>query len=221
MSAKSEIMQRIRTALEDVPDIPAVDDAPVPWEFGRAVDLSAAGEILDVFVERVEDYHATVVRCPAADLPVAIADGLRATGATSAVVPEGLNPDWLSAADGVQFTVETMPHLSPHELNRIDAVVTASAVGVAETGTIVLDHSAEQGRRALTLVPDRHIVVIGADQVVSGVPEAVALLRPAVEAGRPLTWISGPSATSDIELSRVEGVHGPRHLFVILVQERP
>jgi len=123
------------------------------------------------------------------------------------------------AADDMVFTMEAGELLSPQELNRIDAVVTAAAVGVAETGTIVLDHSPDQGRRALSLVPDRHICVLRADQVVSGVPEAVALLRPAVEAGQPLTWISGGSATSDIELTRVEGVHGPRQLYVILVQE--
>lgn len=219
MSAKSEIMERIRSALVDVPDVPAVDDVPVPWEFGQEVDLSAHGELLDVFVERVEDYRAAVARCLPQDLPTAIAEGLRATGATSAVVPAGVDPDWMAAADDVHFTVEDGTPLSADQLNVLDAVITAASVGIAETGTIVLDHSPDQGRRALTLVPDRHVLVIRADQVVSGVPEAVARLRPAVEAGQPLTWISGPSATSDIELSRVEGVHGPRQLYVILVEE--
>ncbi len=219
MSAKSEIMERIRSALVDVPDVPAVDDVPVPWEFGQEVDLSAHGELLDVFVERVEDYRAAVVRCSPQDLPTAIAEGLRATGATSAVVPVGVDPHWMEAAGDVHFTVEDGTPLSADQLNVLDAVITAASVGIAETGTIVLDHSPDQGRRALTLVPDRHVLVIRAGQVVSGVPEAVARLRPAVEAGQPLTWISGPSATSDIELSRVEGVHGPRQLYVILVEE--
>lgn len=219
MSAKSEILERIRTALTDVGDASAVDDVPVPWEFGRPVNLAGNGDILDVFVEAVEDYKAVVVRCSASELPQEIATGLRATGATGVIVPDGLSPEWLVAADDMVFTREEGNPLSAQELNRIDAVVTAAAVGVAETGTIVLDHSPDQGRRALSLVPDRHICVVRAEQVVSGVPEAVALLRPAVEAGQPLTWISGGSATSDIELSRVEGVHGPRQLYVILVQE--
>ncbi len=218
MSAKSEIMDRIRSALTDVPDVPAADDVEVAWRYGQPVQLPE-GNVLDVFVERVEDYHATVVSCAADDLPDAIAAGLKATGATTAVVPAGLDGDWLSAASEVEFTTEDAGPLSADELNTLDAVVTASAVSVAETGTIVLDHSPDQGRRALTLVPDRHVCVVHSGQVVSGVPEAVARLRGAVEAGQPLTWISGPSATSDIELSRVEGVHGPRQLYVILVRE--
>jgi L-lactate dehydrogenase complex protein LldG len=108
--------------------------------------------------------------------------------------------------------------LSAYDLDKLDAVVTTSAVGIARTGTIVLDHTDGQARRALSLVPDVHVCVIRADQVVTSVPQATAVLRPSVEQGRPLTWISGPSATSDIELNRVEGVHGPRNLEVILVR---
>lgn len=98
-------------------------------------------------------------------------------------------------------------------------MVTGARVGIAETGTIVLDHAADQGRRALSLIPDVHVCVVGLDQVVSDVPEAVARLQASSDQGQPLTWISGPSATSDIELIRVEGVHGPRTLHVILVED--
>ena len=212
MSAREEILARTRSALADVTAAEA--DVTVPWEYGQPVDV---GDVIETFVERVEDYQATVVRCAASELPAAVAAGLAATGADSVVVPTGLDPAWLAEAAGVRFVTENAGPLSNDELNRTDGVVTASAVGIAETGTIVLDHGPDQGRRALTLVPDRHVCVVRAEQVVSGVPEAVARLRPSIAARRPLTWISGPSATSDIELSRVEGVHGPRRLYVIVV----
>ncbi len=212
MSAREEILARTRSALADVTAAEA--DVTVPWEYGQPVDV---GDVIETFVERVEDYQATVVRCAASELPAAVAAGLAATGADSVVVPTGLDPAWLAEAAGVRFVTENAGPLSNDELNRTDGVVTASAVGIAETGTIVLDHGPDQGRRALTLVPDRHVCVVRAEQVVSGVPEAVARLRPSIAARRPLTWISGPSATSDIELSRVEGVHGPRQLYVIVV----
>ena len=111
------------------------------------------------------------------------------------------------------------PILSHEELNRIDTVVTTSSVGMADSGTIALDHSAGQGRRALSLLPDRHLCLISTSQVVSDLPEGVAALSDAIRAGRPVTWLSGGSATSDIELSRVEGVHGPRTLYVLLVED--
>ena len=120
-------------------------------------------------------------------------------------------------ASGIQVYRDEPP-LSHAQLNTIDAVVTTSAVGMADSGTIALDHSAGQGRRALSLLPDRHICVVRADQVVSDVPEGMTRLAPALRERRPVTWLSGGSATSDIELSRVEGVHGPRHLSVVLVE---
>ena len=212
MNARDEILARTRAALADI--TPSDADVQVPWTYGQPVDV---GDVIETFVERVEDYQATVVRCAASELPAAVAAGLAATGADSVVVPTGLDPAWLTEAAGVRFVTENAGPLSNDELNRTDGVVTASAVGIAETGTIVLDHGPDQGRRALTLVPDRHVCVVRAEQVVSGVPEAVARLRPSIAARRPLTWISGPSATSDIELSRVEGVHGPRQLYVIVV----
>lgn len=219
MSARDEVLGRVRAALADVAEGDAATDVPVPWEYGRPVPLP--GELVEVFAERVEDYEATVVRCGADAVPGAVVEGLRALGSGTVVVPDGLDATWKDAIREAGMTVlpdrrDDGARLTAGDLNGIDAVVTASAVGIAETGTIVLDHAADQGRRALTLVPDRHVCVVAVGDVVSGVPEAVARLRQAVGDGRPLTWISGPSATSDIELSRVEGVHGPRSLYVIV-----
>ena len=214
-ASRDAILGRVRTALRDVPNATPEADVEVSWSYGRPTPMP---DVLEVFVERVEDYRAVVVRCSAAELPARIAAELRATGASSVVVPPGVPAAWLDAcAEAGLDLVSDHPPLSHQELNRIDAVLTGSAVGMAETGTIVLDHRADQGRRALSLVPDRHVCVIRADQVVTDVPEGVARLQGAIAEGLPLTWISGPSATSDIELSRVEGVHGPRVLHVILV----
>lgn len=219
MSAKEEILTRIRSALADVPaGVPVEQDAPVEWAYQQPVEV---GNILDVFVQRVIDYKATVVRTPAAKLTDEISKAIKELGIKTTVVPAGLDEFWKKAikAAGAEVTVDKEGHrLASSELNEIDAVVTASRVGSAETGTIVLDHSDDQGRRALSLVPDIHICVIRADQIVSSVPESVARLKPSVLNGQPLTWISGPSATSDIELSRVEGVHGPRTLYVIFAE---
>ncbi len=211
MSAKTEILARIRAATTDV-TTPAGARGPVP-----IVDQPSTGpaQTLDLFAENVEDYRAVVVRVPPAALAAAIADGL--AGAASVVVPAGLDRQWLAALPAGTRTVAD-EGLSSADLDAIDAVVTAAAAGIATTGTIVLDHGPDQGRRALSLVPDRHVCVVRADQVVHDVPEAVARLRPVDGMPRPLTWISGPSATSDIELDRVEGVHGPRRLHVVVVE---
>lgn len=193
MSARDEILARVRSALADVS--PAVEVPPAP----RAPDR---GDLVALFVERVEDYRATVTRCAADDLAAAVAgvlDGARA------VVPPGLGLEVPGAVVDSGF--------SAAELDGIDAVVSRARVGIADTGTIVLDHQPDQGRRAITLVPDVHVCIVDASQVVADVPDAIAVLDPA----RALTWISGPSATSDIELDRVEGVHGPRTLHVVLV----
>ncbi|PUA82943.1 LutC/YkgG family protein [Nocardioides currus] len=191
--ARSEILGRVRSALADVSPAVAV---PAPPRITPVADLVA------LFCERVEDYRATVTRCSAAELASVVAD---AVAGLSVVVPPGLD---LAVPGSVADD-----DLSAAELDAIGAVVTAARVGIAETGTIVLDHADDQGRRAISLVPDRHVCVVREDQVVADVPDAVALLDPA----RPLTWISGPSATSDIELDRVEGVHGPRTLHVVVV----
>ena len=195
VSAREEILARVRAATAGAASVPA----PPPV---RAGDPASGAALLDLFAERVADYRAVVERCTPEELPGRVA---AAVEGRVAVVPEGLGVDVPGAI------VDT--GLTALELDEVDAVVTEAAVGVAETGTIVLDHGPGQGRRALTLVPDLHVCVVRADQVVPDVPDAVALLDPV----RPQTWISGPSATSDIELDRVEGVHGPRSLHVILV----
>jgi L-lactate dehydrogenase complex protein LldG len=170
---------------------------------------------VDLLAENLADYRAIVHRCTAADLPATIAGMLAARGAKTVLVPQGLDPGWLAAAGAEP--VADRAESTAHELDRVDSVVTACAVAIAETGTIVLDGGPDQGRRRITLVPDHHICVVRVpDQVVASVPLALERLDPA----RPLTWISGPSATSDIELDRVEGVHGPRTLEVVLVDGR-
>ena len=203
MSARDEILAAVRAATASAPEV-----SPVDRGYRRTPELDRDA-VLDLFVERVEDYRATVVTCRAAELDRTLRDQVRDADGPVVVPP----------ASPFDLGVETLrddPHarLSAAELDAAYAVVTAARIGIAETGTIVLDHDGTQGRRALTLVPDRHICVVRVDQVVAGVPEAVAALDPR----QPLTWISGPSATSDIELDRVEGVHGPRTLVVVLVR---
>ena len=196
MSSKDVILGRIRAAIGD-----GIETAEIPRDYRRG----EAKVDLDLLVERLTDYKAVVHRT--ADIPATITSIL-ATGAV--VVPPGLPTEWLPA--GVEAVVDE--GLSADRIAAADGVVTAAAVAVVETGTIVLDGSPDQGRRIISLLPDLHICVLRPEQVVASVPEAVARLDPR----RPLTWISGPSATSDIELNRVEGVRGPRNLHVILLE---
>jgi len=171
-------------------------------------------EIVDQFAEYAAEYRANVVRVNFADLDDAVRGLLLDRGHTSIVVPEDFPAIWLTGDLVIVRDSDSIPHRG---LSDMHAVVTGCAVAIAETGTIVLDAGFAQGRRAITLVPDHHVCVVFEDQVVDSVPEAVSLLGESVRKGQPLTWISGPSATSDIELSRVEGVHGPRTLDVVLV----
>jgi L-lactate dehydrogenase complex protein LldG len=202
--AREEILGRIRSALRDVEP----DPEPVPAPAGARAPESLG--LVEHFAERVADYRATVVTCRADALTAAVAAAL--PQGARVVVPPGLPADVLAGIPAPVVDPEE-GGLSASALDLVDAVVTCARVGIAETGTIVLDHEPDQGRRAITLVPDRHVCVVRAEQIVHDVPDAFALLDPT----RPLTWISGPSATSDIELDRVEGVHGPRHLHVIVV----
>lgn len=215
-NARAAILERVRAALVDVPDVPADVDTPVPWIFGQPREMA---DVVAQFEDRVLDYRAGFERCSAADLPATVVAALRGYGAGWAVLPQGLVEGVVTAISdaGVQVSRDDPPLTRP-ELDATAAVVTECAVAAAESGTIMLDHGPGQGRRALTLVPDVHVCIVRADQVVSDVPEAVARIVPAVRAGSTITWISGGSATSDIELSRVEGVHGPRTLHVILVE---
>ncbi len=202
--ARTAILDRIRSALIDRPA-----EVPIPRDYETV--LPGAPDVLELFAERVADYRATVHRTTPADLAAVIGTVLAAQGANRIAVPSGVPLAWL-AAGGVE-PVPDVPTLSHAELDELDGVLTGCAVAIAETGTILLDGGPDQGRRALSLLPDLHVCVVRAEQVVGGVPEALARLDPT----RPQTWISGPSATSDIELQRVEGVHGPRRLVVILV----
>jgi L-lactate dehydrogenase complex protein LldG len=201
MSARDEVLARIRTARGDHPVPPVARDY-------RTADGRAAGDatLLDLLVDRLEDYRATVLRCDPADVATSVASALAPVSGSVVVapgVPAGWRPDGAVEDDGRPAVA-----LADHA-----ATVTGVAVAIAETGTLVLDGSPLSGRRALSLLPDFLVCVVEAAQVVGTVPEGLAVLDPVA----PLTMISGPSATSDIELQRVEGVHGPRTLVVVLV----
>ena len=204
MSSRDRILSRVRAALSDVPRTETPESFPVP----RAYERSRSGpDVVALLVDRLVDYKAEVHEV--ADVATAVAEALARRGARRLAAPAAIPAEWLGEAEAVRDD----PALTPAELDALDGVITACAVAIAETGTIVLDASPDQGRRALTLVPDYHLCVVRRDQIVRTVPEAIERLDPT----RPQTWISGPSATSDIELNRVEGVHGPRTLEVLIV----
>ncbi len=208
--ARAEMLARVRTALGE----PRAAVPPVPRSY-RAAD--AAGPVdLDLLADRLRDYGALVrTATDVAEVPGLLTDAVTERGARSLAVPGGLPQEWVTAVRAAlgDGAVVDDGGLTSADLDGVDGVVTGCALAVAETGTIVLDGSPDQGRRLLSLVPDYHLCVVRPADVVATVPTAVAALDPT----RPLTWISGPSATSDIELERVEGVHGPRTLEVILV----
>jgi L-lactate dehydrogenase complex protein LldG len=203
---REDILARVRTALGDRPVPPAVTR---DYD-GAGAHPTGTGPLLDLLEERLVDYRAVVHRSAPDGVADAVAAALARHHASRVAVPAGFPPAWLETSGAEP--VGDAPPLSPAELDALDGVVTTCRVAIATTGTIVLDAGPGQGRRALSLVPDLHVVVVAAADVVRNVPDALPLLDPA----RPMTWISGPSATSDIELSRVEGVHGPRRLEVVL-----
>lgn len=203
--AKTEILGRINSALNDTPAVP-----PVQRSYRRTSGRTAA-EVLAMLEDRLLDYRAGVYHETPATLPGRIAGLLG--GQRSVVIPEGLPRQWLPG-DGKHVIVDvTGAGLPVRELDEIGAVITSSTVSCAETGTIFLSTRPDEGRRAISLVPDHHICVVPVASVVELIPEALARVEPTAA----ITMISGPSATSDIELERVEGVHGPRQLDVILL----
>jgi L-lactate dehydrogenase complex protein LldG len=205
-AAKESILGRIRDTL-----ISASEAAPIHYAYHQQSDSNRL-EILAEFVRKVRDYQAIVTEGTEADLPAAMAVACQRHALQRLAIPDDLPSKW------VPSEIETLPDtppLSNDDLDHCDGVLTGCAIAIAQTGTIILDGGKRQGRRALSLVPDVHICVVRADQVVGVVPEAITWLRQ--HPTRPITFISGPSATSDIELARVEGVHGPRTLIVYLL----
>jgi L-lactate dehydrogenase complex protein LldG len=208
-AAREEILARVRAALAGGAAPPPTTRDYRTADHAQALD---GEELLELLVERLVDYRALVRRSTTALVAPAVVAALTERGVGRVAVAEGILPAGLDRLEpGIELVADTPP-LGAEELDRLDGVLTGCAVAIAETGTIVLDGGPGQGRRALSLVPDYHLVVVTAAQVVHTVPQAVARLDPT----RPQTWVSGPSATSDIELDRVEGVHGPRTLEVIL-----
>ncbi len=209
VAARDEVLARIRAALGGSPadGVPADDQVPRGYRSSTGLDT---GALISLLTERLHDYGTAVRRCPPSGVPAAVGEALAGRGARRVVVPAGLV---LPGLDVPGVTLLADDGLSPGALDAADGVITTAALAIAETGTIVLDGGPGQGRRALSLVPDYHLCLLQAGQIVGIVPEAMDKLPP----GRPCIWISGPSATSDIELDRVQGVHGPRTLEVILI----
>jgi L-lactate dehydrogenase complex protein LldG len=202
--ARAEVLARIRAALRSGGGAPAGIPRGYRTDTGMATPA-----LIELLTERLHDYGTSIRRCPAGGVTQAVREALAERGARRVVLPPGLSLDG-AGLDGVEFLADG--GLSPETLDATDGVITTATLAIAETGTIVLDGGPGQGRRALSLVPDYHLCILQASQIVGTVPQALGRLEP----GRPCTWISGPSATSDIELDRVQGVHGPRTLEVIL-----
>ncbi len=210
--ARSIILDRLRCALGDVPAGEDPSSDAVERRYSRTMEVSP-DQLVDTFVERVSGYKVTVSRASRDQASGKLTEILQGRGLRRIVLPADFSAEL--EPQGLDLLQDA--GLSNDEIASADGVLTLCAVAIAQTGTIVLDHGAGQGRRALTLLPDYHLCLVEVARIVGVVPEAVARTDAAVKAGRPLTFISGPSATSDIELNRVEGVHGPRTLDVLIV----
>lgn len=207
-TAKEEILNRISAAQKQA-GLP--DHVDIPREYQKEGTLNE-DELREMLVDRLEDYKADVHVTDESGLNSTLVEILKERGCSTVVYAPGMDAGLL---DGFEGTITPDDNAKdPRELDAVDAVVTESHVTSAQTGTIVLESNETCGRRALTLVPDRHVCIVRKEQIVYGIPEVVSRMNPE----RPATWISGPSATSDIELSRVEGVHGPRDLIVVIVK---
>jgi L-lactate dehydrogenase complex protein LldG len=212
--AKQEMLERIRNAIRDVPVTERSEDVQV----NRSYRSSTGTEnLLELTAERIAEYRARVEIVTVDKLALSIQASLDRRGIKRLIVPHGSPEDW--KPNSIELLEESTRLLEHFELEQADGVLTGCTLAIAETGTLVLDHAQGQGRRALTLIPDFHLCILLESQIVDNLPAAMKLLESSVRAGRPLTFISGPSATSDIELSRVEGVHGPRTLEVLIVKD--
>lgn len=217
-TARTAMLERIRSAIKDVPADETPADVVQPRDYLLRDDAPHAEQV-ERFIEYVVDYRATVHRVSEDDLPARIAQSCAERGVHRLVIPADLPAAWRPTSSDLTLLPDDPAHpLTIEQLETSDGVLTGCALGIAQTGTIVLDGRQHQGRRVISLLPDYHLCVVYERQVVGIVPEAVTALYPAaIEERRPITFISGPSATSDIELNRVEGVHGPRTLEVLLV----
>lgn len=218
--AREEVLGRIRSSLGLADGADSAGAVEIPREY-RSTGSMTGEPLIDLLIDRLEDYDATVTRAGGSDAEIAdaVAGILGAAGenesSSSVVVPAALERAWLEPLAATVLDDSTKSPVDLDTLNSVDAVVTASAVSVADTGTIMLV-GPTSGRRATTLVPDHHVVVVKVEDIVEIVPEAISRLTRDGLDESPVTMVSGPSATVDIELIRVHGVHGPRTLDVII-----
>jgi L-lactate dehydrogenase complex protein LldG len=212
VNAREEILARIQRSLAAVPRSSANDHEAILRAYIQAGKLDTQAT-LELFEQRLRDYNADVYRSEQARLPEIIASAMNAVNRRRLLVADSIPDEWLPSAPYEFFRDQELTY---DDLDRSEGVLTTCVAAIAQTGTIVLRHSAKNGRRALTLIPDYHLCVVRSEQIVETVPEAVRVIGASDVS--PITTISGPSATADIEMTRIKGVHGPRVLNVIIVQ---